>query len=325
MSAGPIFVAGLERTGTSLMYALLASHDNIAMTRRTNFWTYFADQYGDLSVVANLDACLDTMSKYKRIVALDPDFHRLRKDFLDGESTYGRLFSLLEEQVAERLGRPRWGDKSLNTERYADRLLYEYPDARVLHMIRDPRDRYASVITRWKHRKGGVGAGTAAWLWSAGLASRNARVYPDSYLPVRYESLVEDPVAELQRICVFIGEQYSDTMLNMDGAAQFRDDGANSSYGVRRGGTISTDSIGRHQTVLTTEERAFIQLTAGRRMKEYGYEKLPIEMDMRQRVKFWSKTHPYNTAVATTWRTREVIRNVRGRRLPNYRLVGEAV
>ena len=36
MERGPVFVAGLERSGTSLIFALLASHPNIAMTRRTN-------------------------------------------------------------------------------------------------------------------------------------------------------------------------------------------------------------------------------------------------------------------------------------------------
>ena len=35
MSQGPIYIAGLERSGTSLIYALLASHPNIAMFRRT--------------------------------------------------------------------------------------------------------------------------------------------------------------------------------------------------------------------------------------------------------------------------------------------------
>ena len=116
MSAGPIFVAGLERSGTSLLYALLASHPRIAMTRRTNLWTHFYGQYGELGDPANLDRCIDVLLRYKRIVKLEPDEVRLRRDFAQGPPTYGRLFALLEEQHAQRLGRPRWGDKSLHTE-----------------------------------------------------------------------------------------------------------------------------------------------------------------------------------------------------------------
>ena len=37
----------------SLAFALLASHRNISMTRRTNLWTYFYGQYGDLADDAN--------------------------------------------------------------------------------------------------------------------------------------------------------------------------------------------------------------------------------------------------------------------------------
>jgi len=44
MERGPIFVAGPERSGTSLLFALLASHSQIAMTRRTNLWKHFYEQ-----------------------------------------------------------------------------------------------------------------------------------------------------------------------------------------------------------------------------------------------------------------------------------------
>ncbi len=43
MERGLIFVAGIERGGASLMYAVLASHPHIAMTRRTNWWAFSGD------------------------------------------------------------------------------------------------------------------------------------------------------------------------------------------------------------------------------------------------------------------------------------------
>lgn len=320
-SSAPVFVAGLERSGTSLMYALLASHPNIAMTRRTNFWTYFADQYGDLAEPANLDACLAKMRQYKRIVKLQADFDLLRAEFAAGEPTYGRLYALLEEQVARREQKPRWGDKSLHIERYTDRLVVEYPGVRMLHMIRDPRDRFASVLARWKRRRGDVGAGTAEWVWSARLAARHATRYPDAYLPVRYESLVHDPEGELARICAFLGEPYSDDMLTMNGAERFRDEGANSSYGPRAAGAVSADSIGRYRQVLTSRQIAFIQRRAAKPMAQYGY--LPDDLDMApgERARFWINDWTLNNGVMVAWRARDAYRDVRGRRLPDYRLV----
>lgn len=324
MNNSPIFVAGLERSGTSLMYALLSSHPNIAMTRRTNMWTYFYNQYGDLSKPENFDRCLHTMMRYKRLVVLKPDAERIRQEFERGEATYGRLFAILEEQYAERLGRPRWGDKSLNTERYADPIFEAYPGARILHMIRDPRDRYASVLTRWKVRRGGVGAETAMWLSSVHLAERNRERYPQQYKVVRYEQLAAQPEETLREICTFIGESYAPEMLSMEGASTFRDEGGNSSYGQRKPGVISTDSIGRFQKVLSKAEIAFVQAHARDEMREMQYAPVPVAFAPHEQVLFTLAQRPFNIARLFAWRVRYAVRNQTGRKLPDYRIVPES-
>lgn len=324
MKRGPIFVAGLERSGTSLMYALLASHPNIAMTRRTNMWTYFYDQYGDLSEPENFERCLNKMMVYKRLVKLEPDPERIRSEFQQGEATYARLFALLEEHYAERTGKPRWGDKSLNTERYAEPIMDAYPGARILHMIRDPRDRYASVLKRWKERRGRVGAGTAMWLSSVQLAKENRERYPDQYMIVRYETLASRPTETLQEICAFIDEEYVPGMETMKGAKTFREQGSNSSYGDRKPGAITTSSIGRFRDVLTSQQIAFIQGRAQKEMREFEYELEEIEFDLRERVQFLVADLPLNQALLLAWHARAAIRNFRGRRLPDYRIVPRA-
>ncbi|GIU90021.1 MAG: hypothetical protein KatS3mg010_1120 [Acidimicrobiia bacterium] len=321
---GPIFVAGLERSGTSLMYALLASHPNIAMTRRTNLWTHFFDQYGDLEEDANLDRCLQMMARYRRLVILEIDWPRLRSDFVAGPRTYARLFDLLELQFAERQGKSRWGDKSLNTERYADQLLAAYPGARVLHMIRDPRDRFASSLTRWKIRRGGIGAGTAEWLASARMAAHHSRRAPDRYMVVRYESLVSEPEATLRTICDFIGEDYTPAMLSMDGAARFKNEGGNSSYGSREPAAITPDSVGRFRTVLSGRDIALMQMFAADEMERYGYVPERVALDVAGRLRLALAGVPLEVARLVAWRAREAYRNRRGRPVPSYRLVDPA-
>lgn len=324
MKRGPIFVAGLERSGTSLMYALLASHPNIAMTRRTNMWTYFYNQYGDLGERENFERCLDKMMVYKRLVKLEPDPERIRREFRQGETTYARLFALLEEHYAEGKGKPRWGDKSLNTERYADPIFAAYPGARILHMIRDPRDRYASVLKRWGERRGRVGAGTAMWLASVELAKQNHVRYPDQYMIVRYETLASRPTETLREICAFIDEEYVPGMETMKGAKKFREQGSNSSYGDRKPGVISTSSIGRFRDVLSPRQIAFIQGQAEAEMVEFDYALEEIELSVRDRAHFLLADLPLNQALLLAWRVRTAIRNNRGRRLPDYRIVPKA-
>lgn len=321
MDRGPIFVAGLERSGTSLLFALLASHPKIAMTRRTNLWTHFYGQYGDLSDDVNFERCLATMLRYRRVRILQPDPERLRREFLAEERTYPRLFALLEEQYAQRLGKPRWGDKSLNTERYADLIFDAYPGARMLHMIRDPRDRFASSLARWKVRRGGAGAGIGEWLESARLASGNQGRFPERYRIVRYEALAAEPEKTVREICEFIAEPYAPEMLAMHGAPVFRGKGSNSSYGRRDPGVISTQSIGRFRDVLTADQIAFIQVVAGARMALFGYARHELHLPFHRWLGIAVGAFPRELARLCAWRAREALRNRKGRPVPTYRLV----
>lgn len=317
----PIFVAGLDRSGTSLIYAFLSSHPNISMVRRTNMFRYFYQRYGDLSDPDNFERCLDTMIHYKRIVKLHPDPDRIREDFQAGERTYGRLFALFHEHNAERAGKQRWGDKSLYIERFIPNIFREYPDAKILHMMRDPRDRYASVKKRYGADRGRVGAATGKWRYSGLLAKQNEDNYPRNYIVVTYESLVERPEETLKQISTFIGEQYSPEMLSMQGAPKLRDMGGNSSFDRFEPGEISTKSVGRYRSALTSGEILFIQLYASRLLQVYGYTIEEIDLSFRDRVHFDIIDRPANLARMVSWLIREDIRDRIGRELPERRMV----
>lgn len=321
MAQDPIFVGGVERSGTSLLYALLKSHPNIAMTRRTNLWTYFYDQYGDLSQQDNFERCLTDMMRYKRLVVLEPDPDRIRREFWQGASTYPRLFAIIEEHFAERAGKPRWGDKSLNTERYADEIFAAYPEARIIHMLRDPRDRFASALKRWETIRGGAGSGVGVWLYSARLAQRNAAKYPDRYRVLRYETLVAEPERTMKELCAFVGEEYVPQMLSMGGATTFRDEGGNSSFEPHKPGKISTKSIGRFRRMLTVQMIAFIQTVASAEMEAFDYEIEPVTFTAVGRLRYYCFDLPLNLARMSAWLAREAYWDRTGRSLPSYRIV----
>lgn len=324
MDRQPIFIGGVERSGTSLLYALLASHPNIAMTRRTNLWPYFYHRFGDLNKRENLDRCLAMMKQYRRLRIMNPDYERMEQQLRQGTIDDIKLFTLIWEQYAEKLGKPRWGDKSLNTERYADVIFKAYPDARILHIVRDPRDRYASALKRWKVIRGGVGSGAGMWLESVRIGYRNIRKYPDRYRFVRYETLAAQPEKTMREICDFIGETYDPVILSMRGAEAFRDDGGNSSFEQHEPGSISTRSVGRYRKYLTPRWIAFIQAAAGREMKALDYPLDDLQLSTRERLLFNAVDMPLNTARLTAWRWRESYLDRVGRPIPESRLVTDS-
>lgn len=322
MNTKPIFIAGPDRSGTTLMYAFLASHPQISMVRRTNMWRYFYGRYGDLSRRENFERCLGDMIRYKRMGVLHPDPQRIAQEFWQGEPSYGRLFAIFHQQRAEQLGKTRWGDKSLHTEHYAERVFREYPQARIIHMVRDPRDRYASVKKRHGRTVNRVGASVGRWLFSMRAARRNLERYPQQYLIVRYEQLAFHPEETLKAVCDFIEEEYSPLMLTMSGAADYRDSGGNSSFDTIAPGTISTKPIGRFRQVLSPAEIGFIQRFAGAEMVALGYELEPLRFTWQDRLSFLSMV-PYQAARMYGWMTLEAAMIRRGEPIPSHRMKDE--
>jgi hypothetical protein len=261
------------------------------------------------------------MMQYKRLRLLKPDPDRIRGEFLSGEQTYARLFALLEEHYAQSQGKDRWGDKSLNTERYVDPIFSAYPGAKIIHMMRDPRDRFASAKTRWKKMRGLAGAGATMWLQSAKLAKRNQSLYPDQYRIIRYESLVAQPEETLIEVCSFIGEPYDPQMLTMKGSPRLLQKGSNSSYGKREPGKISTDSIARYRQILQPTDIAFIQSMASKEMEPYDYAIDNLDFSFSEQMRYLALDWPINVLRLMAWFAKETFLDMKGRTLPARRLI----
>jgi hypothetical protein len=266
---GPIFICGAGRSGKTLMRGMLSSHSQIVVTRRTEMWTHFYRRFGELDRIDNLERCLCAMQKDRHIAALAPDFERVRRDFRAGARTYPRLFALIHQQYADRCGKPRWGDQTGGLEYQADVILTAYPNARFLHLVRDPRDRYVALAKKRTPGLLTLERTTKRWICSAGQAFTNASRYPDSYRVVRYESLVSCCEETMRDVCAFLGEHFEAAMLRMDGERRYesmrRASGTNS--------PITDEFVGCHRDDMDRCSRSFIEIVAHREMRRFGYSR----------------------------------------------------
>jgi hypothetical protein len=303
---GPIFIGGLDRSGKTTMRAFLASHPHIAIPAvGSNMETYFFGRFGDLRKPRNFERCLEAMLRYKHVRFLDPDADRIRREFRRGPRTYAHLFSLFLIHHAEREAKPRWGAQTGLIERYADHLFAAYPGVKVIHMVRDPRDRYEASLALWPGGKGRAGGATARWRYSMRLAERNLGRYPDDYKVVRFEDMVSAPEDTLREVCAFLDEAFVPNMLAMPGAAKHRD---MLSVGSGQGPTptpVSSAFIGAFRGKVPVQELAFMQLHAGRQMRSYGYQLEPSGFTKAEWFRFAMTTWPDQFARMIAWRTVE--------------------
>ncbi len=105
----------------------------------------------------------------------------------------------------------RWVEKTPTNERFLARLMAEFPEARLLHVVRHPFAVYAS--SRQAMRNSGHPSSDESrilrqmHLSYREAASRSVRPASDSYLLVRYEDLLEDTAGSVHRMASFLGIQ----------------------------------------------------------------------------------------------------------------------
>ena len=310
MGKGPIFIGGTDRSGKTTLRAFLVSHPNISMPANgSNMWSYFYGQFGDLSQAENFERCLDALLHYKHALYLKPDPDRIRDEFWHGTPTYACLFALFHQHLAEREGKPRWGDQTGLIERYADQIFEAYPNAKMIHMIRDPRDRYQASLALWPKGKGRAGGATARWLYSTSLALRNLRKYPDRYMIVRYETLVQETEKTLRQVCKFSDEDYLPSMMTMEGDLDRRSRLTQGLDIKPDSNPLSEDFIGLYRQAVPKREIAFIQSIAGKQMKIIGYSLDAIKYSPSDRIKYTFFDWPLNMLRMAAWLSLETIQH----------------
>lgn len=325
MPPGPIFIGGPDRCGKTTMQAFLASHPNIAIpVVGSNMWSYFYGQFGSLARPENFERCLDALLRYKHARLLQPDPERIRQEFWQGEPSYARLFALFHEHYAERLGKPRWGDQTGLIERYADPIFAAYPDARMIHMLRDPRDRYQASLAKWPNGKLRAGGATARWLYSAMLAHRNARRYPERYRIVRFERLVRETENTLRELCNFLGEVYTPEILAMEVSPGHRRKLLGNQPLPPGKSPLSEEYIGCYRGQVDTREIAFMQSVAGGEMMRFGYLPAPVAFTAPQKLSYVAISWPANMARMAVWLGLEAVQHYLPRfagRTPSRRMI----
>jgi hypothetical protein len=181
-------------------------------------------------------------------------------------------------RAREPSGKPRWAEKTPMNIRNLDWIGEHFPEASVVHIIRDGRDVVCSMRQhpdwRWKDgdwQKDLVPRSLESYArrWIADTAmGMDWRGHP-AYVEVRYEDLVADPTNVLRSICRGIGEDPDADWLAQIGASR----GA-LEPGVRPDdqGAISSVSVGRWREDLTPQEQDDVMRLCGPRLRELGYE-----------------------------------------------------
>jgi hypothetical protein len=214
----PIIV-GAIRSGTTLLRLMLDAHSQIAMPPETSFPESIFQKALELSgdSVAELIAA---HSKWEDL-GIDRDEYIAACRNRSGMEA----MRLVWELYGRRQSKPIVGDKSPGYVKFLPVIQRVLPGIRVIHIIRDGRDCFASQMhSRFSLFSKAIrspGMQASEWCGAVGAGRRFGSLL-DAYLEVRYEQLILDPSLALGEICSFIGVSYEPGMVSYHKRAESR-------------------------------------------------------------------------------------------------------
>jgi hypothetical protein len=288
----PLFICGHPKAGTSLVRAVFDSHPQlIVYPEETVFFRRFLPQAAGLDLEGQLGLAERQLIHIFRWNSANPtpdqeDYPGRDYSSISFEEVRSRMRLIAAQnhrhpgdilsaavlafgEVSQQVNPQScwWVEKSPYNEYYAGQIFDWWPEARCIHILRDPRDNFASY--RRKHPNWTAEFFAANWLRStrAGIENRE-RFSPQRYYLLRYEDLVREPQAYLGELQQFLeiewdpaltaptraGEQWQGNSMF---ASQFQE--------------ISKAPVGRWKDRLTSLEAAVIELKCAGLLEECGY------------------------------------------------------
>ena len=286
MDDAPFFVIGAQRSGTTLLRLMLAAHPRLIIPPESHFIPdlyRFEQRFGGLErrraevahLLANHDRLVDFGLGAEWISSLVWSL---------GPLTTKTVTEAIFEQYARLHGKARWGDKTPRYRSFVPELRSIFPESRFIHLVRDGRD---TALSAWKADFGPRTWVGAAYLWrdSVRAAARSGReLPPGAFCEIRYEDLLADPRATLERVCAFLGETFHEDMLRHSEIAGALVPSWERSWHATLDRPIKSDNAGKWRQQLSARQIELFERVAGAELEQFGYPLARMKLGVTSRA-----------------------------------------
>jgi sulfotransferase family protein len=205
------FVVGVNRSGTTLLRMMLDAHPELTIPPETHFVPELIEAAEGPSPTP--ESLLATITRQREW----GDFGLSEEELLDRFRAIeplnaGDALREFYSAYAERVGKPRWGEKTPIYVKSMRRIERALPEARFVHVIRDGRDVALSIRDR-AVKEHPIDRIAERWVRRITRAREQAKRL-EHYEEIRYEALVLDTRATLERVCEVFELPWDDALLD---------------------------------------------------------------------------------------------------------------
>jgi hypothetical protein len=284
MLKAPVFVLGVPRSGTTLLYSMLISAGGFAVYRKETFFYDLVPRFGALKSARSREEFLKRWLHGHLGKVPGLDVASLAREALGKITHRGEFLPRLMDAIAAVQGAERWVEATPAHLMYIDEIRQAVPDALIVHVIRDGRDcalsyeRQGWIATLPWDRSRRVGVAALFWEWMVRNGRAHGQKAAGKYLEVKFEDLVADPAAMLERVGRFIDHDLDYDRIRQDPVHALRK--PNTSF---RGEQGDFKPVGRWQRSSSGDVR-LCEVLVGGLLVELGYELATAEPTARERL-----------------------------------------
>ncbi|MEE9293701.1 MAG: sulfotransferase [Phycisphaerae bacterium] len=265
----PFFIVGAPRSGTTLVRLILNMHSRLCVPPESHFIP---------ELVKGLRHGWTTKDFWNAITAharfieweLDPELFRTKLSMANAD--WREVFSLVYEEYAQHVRKVRWGDKTPGYVRHLKLLNQIFPDAKIIHVIRDGRD-VACSLQSVPWYEGTLADCANYWRVNVKRGCRHGRRFDKKrYLEIRYENLVNNPEGTIREVCHFIGEDFEPAMLQYYLDAEEQMPEHSMAYHQNLMQPINQTAVRRWERDMSAADVATFETYAGSLLRTLGYD-----------------------------------------------------
>lgn len=211
-----IFITGAGRSGTTLLQAMLNKHSQMIFPPEAHIFTKLVipEALGLIPPPQTHDDVKDQLKKTKadRLTQIDLN-EIIRNTIIDLPNYYRGLFTHILNEYCSHFARPIGGEKDPSNAFSLSKTYGALPKpAYILHIYRDPRD----IILSRRKVEWDKGKSLLKRLLEYKYSIDNLTRSKESVsnlLEIKYEELLTNTTSQLQQICLFIGVEFEEPML----------------------------------------------------------------------------------------------------------------
>jgi hypothetical protein len=271
----PVFIVGCPRSGTSYLYHLLLSAGGFAQFRtQMNVFDVLEPIYGNLGTPRHKAKMMSEWLRSKAFDVSGLQAEEIKAKVLSECRSASDFLRIVMEEVARRQGVDRWIDSTPTNIPHLLRIKKDFPDARVIHIIRDGRDVALSLDKRgwsrplpWDRNKGLLAAGLY-WEWIVRKGRRLGVALHADYFEVRYEDLVNQPAQTLKRLAVFLSHDLDYQRIQQTSIGSVKNPLTSFKEDLERG---QFKPVGRWKSRFPPDQLLLFESVVGDYLRDLGY------------------------------------------------------